>query len=55
MFSKYSKLEMTVKKVKLGERCNGIPEECWIARYEHKEQDEADDASAKRNDRSGVA
>lgn len=38
MLAKGTTLELTMKKVRMGERVPGVPEECWVARYEKPEQ-----------------
>jgi hypothetical protein len=55
MLTKTCKLELTMRKVRMSERSNGTPEECWIAKYEHQEQGEAQDEAEIDEDRSGVA
>jgi hypothetical protein len=54
MLAKRTTLELTMKKVRMGERVAGVPEECWVARYERPEH-EMDNipSSRKNNGRNG--
>jgi len=54
MLTKCRKMEMTMKKVKMGERWNGAPEECWVARIEVEAQQEAKDDEENDEERSGL-
>ncbi|OPY32572.1 MAG: hypothetical protein A4E32_01154 [Methanomassiliicoccales archaeon PtaU1.Bin124] len=55
MLSYHKKLELTMKKVRMGERWNGTPEECWVARYEEQESVEQQDDQENYDDAEGVA
>lgn len=49
MLAKGNALELTMKKVRMGERVAGVPEECWVARYEKPEQEERQVQGGRKN------
>ena len=55
MLTKHNKLELTLKKICVGERWNGTPEECWIAKYEQQDNKEGAEEKENLDDRKGVA